>query len=69
MEENTIVINRKVAGFTKNFEVNGDVIVPDVKPDILSIIGSNGNAYIYREEISTGRVRIDGNIDQFIQKF
>ncbi len=65
MEENTIVINRKVAEFTKSFEVNGDVIVPDIKPDILSIIGSNGNAYIYREEISTGKVRIDGNIDQF----
>lgn len=64
MEENIIVINRKVAEFTKNFEVSGDVIVPDIKPDILSIIGSNGNAYIYREEVSTGRVRIDGNVDQ-----
>ena len=65
MEKNTIVINRRLATFSRNIEVNGDIIVPDIKPDILSIISTNGNAYIYREEINTGRVRVDGNLDTY----
>ena len=65
MEKNTIVINRRTQVFSKEFEVNGDVIVPDIKPDILSIINSNGNVYVYREDIAKGRVRIDGNLDTY----
>lgn len=66
MEKNTVTINKKMASNTKILDVNGDVIVPDIKPDIVNIINTNGIAYIYKEEISTGRVRIDGNIDTYI---
>lgn len=66
MEKNTVVINKKTATNTKIVEINGDVIVPDIKPDIVNIINTNGIAYIYKEDISTGRVRIDGNIDTHI---
>lgn len=66
MEKNTVIINRKTASNTKIVEVNGDVIVPDIKPDILNIINTNGNAYIYKEDVTTGRVRIDGNIDAYV---
>ena len=65
MGENTIVINKKVATFYRKCETTGDVIVPDIKPDILSIISSSGNAYIYKEDISKGKVRLDGNIDTY----
>ena len=66
METNVISINKKVLDISKTVEVNGDVIVPDIKPDILNIINSNGNAYIYKEDITQGRMRIDGNIDSYI---
>lgn len=66
MEKNTVVINKKTATNTKIVEINGDVIVPDIKPDIVNIINTNGIAYIYKEDITLGRVRIDGNIDTYI---
>ncbi len=66
MERDTVIINRKTASNTKVVEVNGDVIVPDIKPDIVNIINTNGMAYIYKEDISNGRVRVDGNIDTYI---
>lgn len=66
MEKNTIVISKKTASNMRNLEVNGDIIVPDIKPDIVSIIDCNGMAYIYKEEVSSGRVRFDGNVDMYI---
>lgn len=66
MEKNTVTINKKTASTTKILEVNGDIIVPDIKPDIVNIINTNGIAYIYKEDITTGRVRVDGNIDTYV---
>lgn len=66
MEKNTVIINKKTASTTKILEINGDVIVPDIKPDIVNIINTNGIPYIYKEDISTGRVRLDGNIDTYV---
>lgn len=63
MNKQKIKINNNVLYKSKIFEVRGDVIVPDIKPDIVKIINSNGNAYIYKKELTTGRIRIDGNID------
>ena len=66
MERNTIAINKKVVEKTKTIEVVGDIIVPDIKPDIINIINTNGNAYVYKEEITQGRMRFDGNIDTYV---
>lgn len=66
MEKNTVVINKKIASNVKTLEVNGDVIVPDIKPDILNIINTNGIPYIYKEDIGNGRIRLDGNIDTYV---
>ena len=65
MEKNAVIINKKVSSVTKVLEVNGDVIVPDIKPDIVSIINTNGTGYIYKEEISSSKMRFDGNIDTY----
>lgn len=42
----------KIVG-SKNFEVTaqGDSIIPDTKPDILSDISASGNVCIYKKEI------------------
>ncbi len=66
MEKNTVVVNKKTASNTKILEVNGDIIVPDIKPDIVNVINTNGIAYICKKDITTGRIRVDGNIDTYI---
>ena len=60
MEKNIVVINKRVLSETKTIEVTGDIIVPDIKPDIVSIINTNGIGYVYKEDLNTGRVRLDG---------
>lgn len=66
MEKKTISINKKMAEKQKNIEVKGDLIVPDSKPDIVNIIGTNSNPYIYKEECTDGKYRFDGNLDTHI---
>ena len=61
-----MTLMQRVSSGNKKFEVSGDIIVPDIKPDIVSITTSNANTYIYKEEISTGKIRVDGNIDAYI---
>ena len=66
MEKNTVLINKIVTSTTKVLEVSGDIIVPDIKPDIVSVINTNGIPYIYKEDLSTSKVRFDGNIDTYV---
>ena len=66
MEKNTVLINKIVTSTTKVLEVSGDIIVPDIKPDIVSVINTNGIPYIYKEDLSNGKVRLDGNIDTYV---
>ena len=47
-------------------QIEGDVIVPDIKPDILSIIRTSSNICVYKKEILDGKVRIDGTIQVYI---
>ena len=63
MEKNIISINKKTAEKHKNIEVKGDIIVPDAKPDIVNVISTNSNPYIYKEDCGDGRYRFDGNVD------
>lgn len=46
--------------------VEGDMIVNDVKPDILSIISTSGIACVYKKEITDGKIRMDGTINTYI---
>lgn len=51
MEKQIVKLNRRVLNKTKEVEISQDVIVPDVKPDIAQITTTNGNAYLYKEEV------------------
>lgn len=51
---------------TKKLNVEGEVNVPDIKPDILSIINITGRAFITKKEIIDDRVKVDGTVDVFI---
>lgn len=45
--------------------VEGDVIVPDIKPDILSLINVDGNVFINKKEVQDGKVKLDGAVEVF----
>ena len=61
-----ISINRLVGQKMELAESGGDVIVSDVKPDILKVINTSGTACVYKKEIMEGKVRLDGSINAYV---
>ena len=57
----TIDVNKKILSNSKELELTNEVIVPDIKPDIVNVIDTNGFAYINKQEISNGSFKLDGN--------
>ena len=62
----TVNVNKIVCEKKETINVQGDMIVPDSKPDILNTINTNGNVCIYKKEIMEGKIRLDGNILTYI---
>lgn len=65
LKEN-LCVNQIVGKSKENIAVEDDIIIPDIKPDILSAINTSGNVCIYKKEILDGRVKIDGGIQVYI---
>lgn len=63
---NNICVNHIIGQKTENFMVEGDSIIPDIKPDIINAISTNGTVCIYKKEINEGKIKIDGSIDTYI---
>lgn len=61
-----ICVNHIIGQKTENVMVEGDSIIPDIKPDIINAISTNGTICVYKKEITDGKVRIDGCIDTYI---
>lgn len=61
-----ICVNHIIAQKTENTIVEGDSIIPDVKPDIINEISTSGTVCIYKKEINEGKVRIDGSVNSYI---
>ena len=61
-----ICVNKIVATKKEVILVEGDMIVPDSKPDILNTICTSGIVCIYKKEIQEGRVKIEGSINTYI---
>ena len=59
----TITVNKLVSTKKELVTIEGDMIVPDVKPDILNTIDTAGNVCIYKKEVLDGKVRFDGSIN------
>ena len=66
VEKSNLVINQIIANKNELATVEGDCIVPDVKPDIMNIIGTSGIVSIYKKEVSEGRIRIDGCVSVYV---
>lgn len=43
--------------------VEGDISVPDIKPDILSLVSVDSEVYITKQEVEEGKVHIEGVMD------
>ena len=63
INKQNITINKLIVSKKEIFAIEGDTIVPDVKPDILNTINTSGNVCIYKKEVLDGKVRIDGSIN------
>ncbi len=59
-------INQLVDKKNETRVIEGDIIVPDIKPDILSPLEATGNICIYKKEILDGKVKIDGSIQAYV---
>lgn len=62
----TLNVNKVICEKKEIINIQGDMIVPDSKPDILNTIMTSGNVCIYKKEIMDGKIRLDGNILTYI---
>lgn len=61
-----LCINKLISEKTEIIFVEGDMIIPDSKPDILNTICTSGVACIYKKEVQEGKIRFDGSIQTYI---
>ena len=66
MSKEKLNINKLVGTKNDMVFVEGDMIIPDIKPDIINVIDTSGNICIYKKEVLDGKIRIDGNINLYI---
>lgn len=62
----TLCINQVIGQKTDTAIVEEDFVVPDIKPDILNTIRTNGTICIYKKEVMDGKVKLDGCINVYI---
>lgn len=61
-----LCVNKLIATKKDIIMVEGDMIVPDSKPDILNTICTSGVVCVYKKEVLDEKVRIDGNVNTYI---
>lgn len=66
LEKEKISINQTLGIEKEVFQVENDIIVNDIKPDVLSIIDTNGILCINKKEIIDGKIKIEGEINTYI---
>src|SRR5574344_2036126 len=66
LEKSVLSINQIIANKNETNTVEGDCIVPDIKPDVLGVIQTSGVVNVYKKEILEGKIKIDGCINIYI---
>lgn len=61
-----LCVNKLIATKKEIIMVEGDMIVPDSKPDILNTICTSGVVCIYKKDVLNGKIKMDGNINTYI---
>ena len=61
-----LCINRIIGQKNESLICEGDVIIPDIKPDIISAMNTSGIVCVYKKEVLDGKIRIDGVVQIYI---
>lgn len=64
--KDNLCVNQLIANKKEIIMVEGDMIVPDSKPDILNTICTSGVVCVYKKEVQEEKVRIDGNVNTYV---
>jgi hypothetical protein len=62
LSKNNLCINQIIEQKNEKITIESDEIVPDIKPDVLSIISSSGNICLHKKEVQDGKVRIERTV-------
>ena len=65
-QRENLSINKLIAEKKEIIFAEGDMIVPDSKPDILNTISTSGVVSIYKKEVQSEKVRLDGTVNAYI---
>jgi len=65
-EKEMLCINQIIGQKTQTIMIETDNVVPDIKPDILNTISTNGTICIYKKEVLDGKIKIEGTINSYI---
>ena len=63
---NNLSVNKIVSKKKDVVVLEEDIIVPDIKPDILSTISTSGNICIYKKEVLDDKIKLDGAVNVFL---
>lgn len=63
VNKNSLCINEIIGQKTENIIIEGDAIIPDIKPDILNAINTEGTICIYKKEVLDGKLKIEGCVN------
>ena len=66
MKKEKVCINKNIKTILKKVEIKEDVLIPDIKPDIVNVISTSENVYISKETIEDRRVKVDGTLESVI---
>ena len=61
-----IMLSQMIGQKQETIIVDGDVIVNDVKPDVLKVINTNGVICVYKKEVLNGKIKLEGCINTYI---
>ena len=64
--KNNICVNKIVCKKKEIIVLEEDIIVPDIKPDILNTISTSGNICVYKKEVLDEKIKIDGCVNLYI---
>lgn len=64
--KNNICVNKIVCKKKEVIILNEDIIVPDIKPDILNTISTSGNVCVYKKELLEEKIKIDGCVNLYL---
>lgn len=64
--KNSICVNKIICKKKEIVVLEEDIIVPDIKPDILNTISTSGNVCVYKKEVLDEKIKIDGCVNLYL---